>query len=557
MSIVLSLSEILTQAMHLLAQGQSEQAWFLCLQAQQSEPEHPDVLHLLGVVAGQRQLPAEGVLYLQQAIAKGPTVWPEAHTNLARLADASGDYVLAETAYLQALRQKPDHPELLLEMGIFFRSIGQVNRAQAWFERVLEQNPAHKAAMALFIDTLPLCSDRSDTQRAVQMMGWAQQYFDPLTPAYLVHFNAVNSERRLRVAYLGGDIHELLADTRLQALWQAYDREAFDVYVLAAGADQAVQLQTWGIQAQDPTGRSPQELAAWLRGQQIDIAVDMCGGSLGNLLGVMAQRPAPLQLTGLRNAVTTGMGAMDGFFSHELITPLTAEGLHREPLLHLGSPYYWNPSEALKDAPITPSPVVSHEYLTIGVLGDLEHINEHFLTVLTLLQQRLPHSVLYFNHDVFEDTGLTQWFMAQLQTRGIPASQVRFGATEGLQGAERYQPMDIAVLSFPYPELSEVMSCLYMGVPCLTAETDGTQPVQALLKMVGLEDWIAPKLRLLVEHSQGLYTPEILQALRPILREQVLASPVMDQQRWLKNIEGAYRHLWLDWCQQQSGVNIF
>jgi predicted O-linked N-acetylglucosamine transferase (SPINDLY family) len=78
-----------------------------------------------------------------------------------------------------------------------------------------------------------------------------------------------------------------------------------------------------------------------------------------------------------------------------------------------------------------------------------------------------------------------------------------------------------------------------------------------LLKTVGLEYWVAPKLRQLVEHSQGLYTLEYLQALRPILRSQLQASPIMDQSRWLQNIEGAYRYLWQDWCKNNAGFGGF
>lgn len=553
-----SLSQTLTEAIQLFAQGDHEQAWSVCLQVQQTEPEHPDVLHLLGVIAGQRQDPTTGITYIQQALATGPTVWPEAHANLARLAHAKGEYALAEEAYLQALRQKPDDPELLFEMGLFFREAGHINRAQIWFERVLEFVPDHPAATALFLDTLSLCSDRSDKQRAAQVTGWAQTYLDPVTPSYLMHWNVPDLNRVLRVAYIGGDMDELLADPRLYALWSAYDRAAFKIFVLAVGAEQTIQLQDWGIQGHDPTHYSPEELATWLRVEQMDIAVDVCGVRWGHLLPVLAQRPAPLQLSGLRNTLTTGMAAIDGFFSHALATPLDSEPLHREPLLHVGAPYYWEPSPQLKDAPIADLPVATQGYLTLGVLGDMEHINEHYLTVLTLLQQRLENSVLYFSNDVFADPALVGWLLSQLKTRGLSRKQVRFGAAEGLQGAERYQPMDLAVLSFPNPDLQEMVSCLYMGVPCLTAETDGTQMAQAVLKSAGLDDWVAPKLRLLVEHSQGLYTPENLQVLRTGLRSQLQASPLMDQVRWLQNIEGAYRYLWREWCQSNSGIkNIF
>jgi len=45
--------------------------------------------------------------------------------------------------------------------------------------------------------------------------------------------------------------------------------------------------------------------------------------------------------------------------------------------------------------------------------------------------------------------------------------------------------------------------------------------------------------------------PAALATLRAELREWMRCSPLMDQQKFARDIEAAYRRMWQTWCERQ------
>jgi predicted O-linked N-acetylglucosamine transferase (SPINDLY family) len=43
-----------------------------------------------------------------------------------------------------------------------------------------------------------------------------------------------------------------------------------------------------------------------------------------------------------------------------------------------------------------------------------------------------------------------------------------------------------------------------------------------------------------------------LNQLRSTLRQRMLHSPLMDANRFARNVEAAYRHIWQRWCRERS-----
>jgi protein O-GlcNAc transferase len=80
-------------------------------------------------------------------------------------------------------------------------------------------------------------------------------------------------------------------------------------------------------------------------------------------------------------------------------------------------------------------------------------------------------------------------------------------------------------------------------VPVLTMA--GTRPASrsaaSILTTVGLSDWIAASPD---EYLQKAVQAKDLTALRSTLRERMRASPLMDEARFTRDLEEAYRRMW-------------
>jgi predicted O-linked N-acetylglucosamine transferase (SPINDLY family) len=86
-----------------------------------------------------------------------------------------------------------------------------------------------------------------------------------------------------------------------------------------------------------------------------------------------------------------------------------------------------------------------------------------------------------------------------------------------------------------------------MGVPVLTLA--GTRPASrsaaSILSSLGLADWIAATADEYLELARARAgRPDHLSALRASLRERMRASPLMDEARFVGDLEDAYRRMW-------------
>ena len=88
----------------------------------------------------------------------------------------------------------------------------------------------------------------------------------------------------------------------------------------------------------------------------------------------------------------------------------------------------------------------------------------------------------------------------------------------------------------------------------LTGQTSVARSGYALLRMVGLEELAARDpdhyVRLAVELAND--TPR-LQRLRRELPDRFDASPLRDEDGFVRDLENAFRDMWRSWCKAQAG----
>src|SRR4051794_2213806 len=89
--------------------GELDQAGELYEQVLQSKPDHPDALHLLGVVAFQAGRPEAAVQLIERAIAIKPAA--SYFGNLGLVLGGLGKWTQAIAAYEQALARRPEFAE--------------------------------------------------------------------------------------------------------------------------------------------------------------------------------------------------------------------------------------------------------------------------------------------------------------------------------------------------------------------------------------------------------------------------------------------------------------
>ena len=115
------------------------------------QPQHADSLHLLGVIAIQRQRYDSAVHLIGAAVTIDPTA-PAYHSNLGTALHAAGRLAEASESFHRALTLKPDYPEAHNNLGLTLKDQGRFGEAADCYRAAI----AHKADYANAYDNLGL-----------------------------------------------------------------------------------------------------------------------------------------------------------------------------------------------------------------------------------------------------------------------------------------------------------------------------------------------------------------------------------------------------------------
>ncbi len=291
-------------------------------------------------------------------------------------------------------------------------------------------------------------------------------------------------------------------------------------------------------------------VARMIREDGIDILVDACSHMRDDRLGVFTLKPAPIQVTWLGAAWTTGLKTMD----YALIDPYMApEGtLTREVIVRLPHSFvaFRPPSQT---ADIAPPPCLKNGYITFGYSGRTERLNHHTFRVWGEILRRIPSARLILDFRAFADP-LTQEHYRQFMARqGMNPEQVIMRNSANI--FEGLNDFDILLDSFPHSGGTMLFDALWMGVPVLTLAS--RPPVgrigTSLMTNLDLPEWVAESYdEYIAKACHFAQDYQALAQLRAGMRERMQRSPLMDGPGFARGVEAAFRTMFEQWALGQT-----
>lgn len=461
-----------------------------------------------------------------------------------------GDARTAAILYERALQLNPDDLRIYRVFGNALRVTGNTSGAVSAFRRALALRPDPRIHSRLL---LTLQSSSEETPEAIfeAHRRWGELYGSPSDS-----MNRRPTRPRptpLRVGYISPDFRSHPVAYFIAPVLAHHDRSRVTViaYSTKAGADGVTRrLQKMVDGWRDCVGMSARELANLIVDDRIDVLVDLAGHTSGNRLDVMAIRPAPVQVTYLGYADTTGVGAVDFRLTDPFADPEGAtEHLHVEQLLRLspGCLAFEPPSDAPEVGPL---PAAQNGSVTFGSFNKYAKVSDTTVDLWVQVLNAVPGSRLL------------------LKTGGLHRARDKAQALErfvdaGLQDPRRleildlvpsrsehlrlYERVDIGLDTHPYSGTTTTCQALWMGVPIVTLP--GTRHVSrmtgSILRQVGLDRLIAANGGDFVSIAADLAANlEELRRLRSSLRPLMLSSPLLQHEAFTRKLEDAYERMW-------------
>ncbi|MBI4913638.1 MAG: glycosyltransferase [Acidobacteria bacterium] len=365
-------------------------------------------------------------------------------------------------------------------------------------------------------------------------------------------------ERRLRVGFVSPDFRRHSCAHFLKALWTHHDRSRVELFVYSgvlAEDDWTEGFRRGSDAWRDVRSLDHGALARQIRGDQVDILLDLSGHTAGNRLPVFAARPAPLQLTWLGYPGSTGLDCFDGRITDALADPPGTLEAVSEPLLRLSRFLAFTPP-AEAPAPAPPPSLASGE-VTFGSFNSLAKLNEDVLGLWSRILKELPGSTLLLKARGLGEAESAEGLRTAFSAQGVPPERLRVlpwvpGTVSHL---EAYAQVDVALDPFPYNGTTTTCEALWMGVPVVSLAGDrhAGRVGASLFAAAGLEGWVSggPEayLRRAVELASN---PQHLAALRADLRPRLARSPLLDGASFARDMEGLFRSLWRRICGAEA-----
>ena len=393
-------------------------------------------LTIRGVLLDRMGRSADAADILEAVVALAPDLpMPAAALAVARL--HAGLFALAVPALQRAVKLAPNNIALQNDLAAAFNRVHRYREGREILEGLIEEHgdqPALLCNLCNSLVSLGLQQEGVATARRATIaapednLGWrtlanALAYCPGTTGAELLDacrqasatlprgepvalLRPTDPTRRLRVGLLSATLRTHPVGWLTIAGFESLDPTAFELVCFGQepSADPMQRrFETISVEWHIVAGQPAQQIVATIRAARIDILIDLGGWGDQGLLGVCAERPAPVQIkwVGMQNH-STGLKEMQWIISDRWQTPSGTEHHYTENPLRLPDGYVcYSPPPYAPD--VTPLPAVATGIVTFGCFNNLAKIAPPTIAVWAAILARLPSARMVLKTHQFSD----------------------------------------------------------------------------------------------------------------------------------------------------------
>ncbi|KAJ9181347.1 hypothetical protein P3X46_009485 [Hevea brasiliensis] len=521
-------------------------------------PHCAEACNNLGVIYKDRDNLDKAVDCYQMALSIKPN-FSQSLNNLGVVYTVQGKMDAAASMIEKAIMANPTYAEAYNNLGVLYRDAGNITMAVNAYEQCLKIDPDSRNAGQNRLLAMNYINEGHDDKLFEAHRDWGRRFMR-LYLQYTSWDNPKDPERPLVIGYVSPDYftHSVSYFIEAPLVYHDYANYKVVIYSAVVKADAKTNrfrekvLKKGGLW-RDIYGIDEKKVASMVREDNVDILVELTGHTANNKLGMMACRPAPVQVTWIGYPNTTGLPTIDYRITDSLADPPDTKQKHVEELIRLPECFLcYTPSP--EAGPVSPTPALANGFITFGSFNNLAKITPKVLQVWARILCAVPNSRLVVKCKPFCSDSVRQRFLTTLEELGLESVRVDLLPLILLNHdhMQAYSLMDISLDTFPYAGTTTTCESLYMGVPCvaMAGAVHAHNVGVSLLSKVGLEHLIAKNEDEYVQLALQLASDiPALSNLRMSLRDLMSKSPVCDGPNFTLGLESAYRNMWHKYCK--------
>ena len=463
---------------------------------------------------------------------------------LAGALEQAGDLAAAAETYEQVLRVDPDNGAALSQLAYLRMRVADWHDLPSLRERLRKGTPAGSMPVSPFV-LLSQPATRAEQRRCAE--AWTAALAPPAAPSA----PRLLSGARLKLGYLSADFHTHATAFLATGMFEQHDRRTFEVVAYSTGPDDRSPLRTRVVRAFDrfveANGWGTRRIADAIRTDGIDILVDLKGHTAGAPPGVLALRPAPIQVHYLGYPGTLGGTLADYLIADDIVAPPDDAPDYSETLVQLPQSYQINdrqrpvgPRVPRESLGLPPSAVV------LCCFNATYKINPEVMDAWARILAAVPGSVLWLLARGEADPASAR-LRDEAADRGVDPARLHFAPMRpNAEYLALYRHADLFLDTRPYNAHTTGSDALWAGCPLVTfrGDTFPGRVAASLVTAAGLPELVARDVDGYVELAIALARDEPRRrALRDLLEIRGRASALFDTAATTAALEAAYLNM--------------
>ena len=521
--------------------------------------------------------------YLQLAAVLESSSYPFA-LNLALAFHMLGHLDLAIDRYQGILKDHPDSADARMNLASCYALVGDKEKSIAEFEAARRSVPNHPIVLdglfeakrqacdwqdieALETDCMASIQSAIASDRATGFRGFTVLYL-PTTATEIRDSNRLLCAQimaglqgqlwqphtrgdRLRIGYLTADVKEHPTAHLILNLFELHDKTRFEISLYSwAPDDKSSHRQKIKASVEHfvECYRLPdKEIAERIAADRVDVLIDLMGHTADNRLGVLARRPASVQLGYLGYPGTYG-GLVDYVIGDPIVLPEVTE--HEETVESVARLPHCYQINSHRQVTIGPRPErqqvgLPEQGFVFCCMNNSFKIDAFVFDIWCRILERVPGSILWLLQG---PKAMVDNLRKEAGKRGIDPKRLIFAPRVSReQHLTRLQCADLFLDTRFYNAHTTSTDALWASVPVLTVRgrSFSARVAASLVTAAGMPelvmaDWSAYE----AEAVRLAEDPDRLTTLHGRLEEQRLTAPLFDTSAVVRGLERIYERAW-------------
>ena len=422
----------------------------------------------------------------------------------------------------------------------YYERRGQIEQAiSEWevAERLNDEAVDSKACQALLKSV-----NATDEKRLKAQLKWAQKHAVRPDDHDSVDFEPYRTDKRITLGYICAWWDSATIRGQAIPFISRHDRSRFRI--IGYSLNRCGRAITEHFDDFRVIRRlSHEDFVKLVRADKVNALVEFTGFSPHHRYAAMGARCAPVQISYLNHAGTSGVSNIDYVIADEVAAPPDLDRFYTETILRLPGTFFnfnydW---DEFPDA--GPPPCLRTGVTTFGCFGSQSKINDAQIYMWAKLLLSTEQTRLFLRNQTLHDAADRSFLVRRFAQWGVDPARLRLEP-----GGDRYSilkdyaKVDISLDTWPYNGGNTIAESLWQGVPVLTllGNTFPSRYGASLLKGSGCGDLIASDIDELIAIAARLSAdrPRLIR-LRQELRQMMKDFGFADSERFCRTWETA------------------